>query len=110
MDQDDIPDVDIPNLELMAEYELSEAATCMSLSSDKSLLALGSIDDAIVVLGRSLKLLHTLSGHEGGTNSLLFAGPAKMVSAGEDGRLCVWSATEDTLLHRVRCNGLDVDK
>lgn len=82
----------------------------MALSPDNQLLALGSLEDEVIVLAKTLKPLHTLAGHAGGTNSLAFAGNGRLVTAGEDGTACLWDATNGTLLHRFLCNGTDADK
>jgi WD40 repeat protein len=98
------------HLELQHAAELEDACTCIALSANAQLLAAGSCEPGIAVFDLQLSLLRTLSGHEGGTNSLAFATGGRLVSAGEDGQFAVWDSGSGNCLARLDCEGTNVDK
>jgi hypothetical protein len=106
-------------------HTLADGATCLAAApapagaahgaphgaaAPAMLVAAGGYDDEIVLLDLDLNAAARLPGHAGGTNALAFAGPARLVSAGEDGTAAVWDCRSHKLAARLACEGVDADR
>lgn len=71
----------------------SGSITCVAFSPDASICATGGDDRAICLWETTTgKLLHRIGGaHKATVTSLQFASPTRLVSAGRDKRLAVWT-------------------
>ena len=73
-------------------------------------LAVGTAEKDILILDRhSGHIIHTLPGHNGGTNSLVYAAGTRLISAGEDGKAAIWDIEKGAQLESLEVEGLDAD-
>lgn len=71
---------------------------------------MGTAESAISILDRhSGGVMHSLAGHAGGTNSLVYAAPPRLISAGEDGKAAIWDVQKGEQLESLEVEGLDAD-
>src|SRR5262249_39533805 len=83
--------------------------TALAFSPDCKTVASGGGDDRFVHLWDAVqqKELPSLSGHAGRVTSLAFApGGVRLVSAGQDGRIIVWSPQSQTKLREWLLPGI----
>jgi WD40 repeat protein len=100
-------------LKLQHEAALDETITCLAVVATEEgvIIAAGQSDTpAIVLFDASLAPVRELAGHAGGTNTLVFAGSSRLVSAGEDGSAAVRDPQSGDLLARLECEGENTDK
>jgi hypothetical protein len=100
-------------------HAMPDGATCLAAApaaasagaSASPLVAAGCYEDEVALLeAPGLTLVASLPGHAGGTNALAFAGPALLVSAGEDGTAALWDCGARRLRARLACEGVDADR
>ena len=100
--------LDVPDLVPGFIVETAETVVTLALTNDQ--LAVGTADAEILILDRQTgAVLHTLPGHKGGTNSLVFAAGKRLISAGEDGKAAVWNFTTGEQMESLEVEGLDAD-
>ena len=90
------------------QVETPETVLTLAISGDQ--LAVGTAEKAILILNRQTgAIAHTLGGHNGGTNSLVYAAGTRLISAGEDGRAAIWDIEKGTQLESLEVEGLNAD-
>lgn len=100
--------LEIPDL--IPGFNVETPETVVALAFSTGHLAVGTADSEILVIDRqSGDVLHKLSGHNGGTNSLIFAAGDRLISAGEDGKAAVWNYLTGQQLESLEVEGLDAD-
>jgi WD40 repeat protein len=97
-------------LTLQQEVQLGSSITVISPSPDGTAVAVGTVDEQVIVYDAQLQHTASCSGHEGGTNGLAWLPGNRLASVGEDGSLRVWAADSGQQLAEVACEGVDVDK
>ncbi|KXS19819.1 WD40 repeat-like protein [Gonapodya prolifera JEL478] len=76
---------------------------CLASTSTSHLLASGSVDESIRLYNlRTLRELGSLFHHQGTVSRLAFVGTRYMVSAGEDGKVCVWRSKDWELVKELK--------
>jgi WD40 repeat protein len=100
--------IDVPELLPGFIVETPETVVTLALSGDQ--LAVGTAESEISILDRHTGgVMHTLTGHAGGTNSLVYAAGTRLISAGEDGKAAIWDIEKGTQLESLEVEGLDAD-
>ena len=100
--------LDIPELTKGFEIKTAETVVTLALSGDQ--LAVGTAESEISILNRHTgAVIHALSGHKGGTNSLVYAAGTRLISAGQDGKAAVWDVEQGLQLESLEVEGLDAD-
>lgn len=90
------------------QVDTPETVVTLALSGGQ--LAVGTAEKDISILNRhDGSVIHTLTGHNGGTNSLVYAAGTRLISAGEDGKAAIWDIEKGQQLESLEVEGLDAD-
>lgn len=92
----------------LLQVDTPETVITLAISGDQ--LAVGTAETEVIILNRHTgNVIHSLSGHPGGTNSLVYAAGTRLISAGEDGRAAIWDIEKGLQLESLEVEGLDAD-